>query len=81
MNIALVDAERFNAIPGHGLEARVQGKEILLGNLKLMRDRGIKLNGLEKDAERLSDEGKTPMFLAVDKKGCWHYCSCRYIKA
>ncbi|MEK6682815.1 MAG: HAD-IC family P-type ATPase, partial [Nitrospirota bacterium] len=68
MNIALVDAERFNAIPGHGLEARVQGKEILLGNLKLMRDRGIKLNGLEKDAERLSDEGKTPMFLAVDKK-------------
>ena len=33
-----------------------------------MRDRGIKLNGLEKDAERLSDEGKTPMFLAVDKK-------------
>ncbi len=67
-NVKLVDAEKFNAIPGHGLEAKVQGKEILLGNLKLMRDRGIKLNGLEKDAERLSDEGKTPMFLAVDKK-------------
>lgn len=68
MNIVLVDAERFNAIPGHGLEAKIQGKEVLLGNLKLMRDRGIKLNGLEKEAERLSDEGKTPMFLAVDKK-------------
>jgi Cu+-exporting ATPase len=68
MNIALVDAERFNAIPGHGLEAKIQGKEILLGNLKLMRDRGIKLNSLEKEAERLSDEGKTPMFLSVDGK-------------
>ena len=41
---------------------------MLLGNLKLMRDRGIKLNGLEKEAERLSDEGKTPMFLSVDGK-------------
>ncbi|MBI3354885.1 MAG: copper-translocating P-type ATPase, partial [Nitrospirae bacterium] len=68
MNIALVDAERFNAIPGHGLEARVQEKDVLLGNIKLMRDRNVKLNGLEKDAERLSDEGKTPMFLSVDGK-------------
>ncbi len=68
MNIELVDAEQFNAIPGHGLEAKVQGKDVLLGNLKLMRDRDIKLNDLEKDAERLSDEGKTPMFLSVDGK-------------
>ncbi|MEK6657942.1 MAG: copper-translocating P-type ATPase, partial [Nitrospirota bacterium] len=68
LNINLVDAEQFNAIPGHGLEARVLGKEVLLGNLKLMMDKGIKLNGLEKEAERLSDEGKTPMFLSVDGK-------------
>lgn len=68
MNIELSDAEQFNAIPGHGLEAKIQGKEVLLGNLKLMTDRGVKLNGLEKEAERLSDEGKTPMFLSVDGK-------------
>ncbi len=68
LNIETKDAEKFNAIPGHGLEARIQGKDILLGNLKLMRDRSIKLNGLEKEAERLSDEGKTPMFLSVDGK-------------
>ncbi|MFZ3064854.1 MAG: heavy metal translocating P-type ATPase [Nitrospirota bacterium] len=68
LNIGLADAEQFNAIPGHGLEARIQGKDILLGNLKLMRDRGIKINGLEKEAERFSDEGKTPMFLSVDGK-------------
>ncbi len=68
LNINIIDAEKFNAIPGHGLEARVQGKDVLLGNIKLMRDRNIKLNSLEKEAERLSDEGKTPMFLSVDGK-------------
>ncbi len=68
INIELSDAEKFNAIPGHGLEARVQGKDVLLGNIKLMKDKNIKLNGLEKEAERLSDEGKTPMFLSIDGK-------------
>lgn len=67
-NINLVDAEQFNAIPGHGLEARIHVKDVLLGNIKLMRDRNIKLDGLEKEAERLSDEGKTPMFLSVEGK-------------
>ena len=58
--------DSFNAIPGHGIEAKIAGKDILLGNLKLMRDRGISLDGLEKEAERLADEGKTPMFVAID---------------
>jgi len=58
--------DSFNAIPGHGIEAKITGKDILLGNLKLMRDHGISLDGLEKEAERLADEGKTPMFVAMD---------------
>ncbi len=56
----------FNAIPGHGIEAEIAGTDLLLGNLKLMRDRGISLDGLEKEVERLADEGKTPMFVAID---------------
>ncbi len=40
----------------------------MLGNLKLMKDRGIRLGGLEKKVEELSNQGKTPMFVAVDQK-------------
>jgi Cu+-exporting ATPase len=58
----------FNAIPGHGVEATVQGNKLILGNLKLMKDRGISLNGLEKEASRLWEKGKTVMFLGIDNK-------------
>ncbi len=60
------DPQQFQAIPGKGVEAVVNGHRVLLGNLKLVRDREISLNGLEQEAMRLSDEGKTPMYLAVD---------------
>ena len=56
----------FKAIPGQGVEASVKDKKLLLGNLKLLWDRGLSLNGLEKEAERFWQEGKTAMFLAVD---------------
>ncbi len=65
----LPSPEAFDAIPGHGIRARVEGREVLLGNLKLMTDEGVALNGLAKEAEHLADEGKTPMFVAVDGKG------------
>jgi Cu+-exporting ATPase len=58
--------EGFDAVPGHGIRARVEGRQLLLGNLKLMTDEGVALDGLAKEAERLADEGKTPMFVAVE---------------
>ncbi|MBI2879926.1 MAG: copper-translocating P-type ATPase [Candidatus Rokubacteria bacterium] len=64
--VELATPEEFLAIPGHGIRARVQGREVLLGNLKLMTDEGVDLDGLAKEAERLAGEGKTPMFVAVD---------------
>ena len=64
--LELAAPEDFNAIPGHGIEVGVDGRRVLLGNLKLMRDRGVSLDGLEAEAERLAIEGKTPMFLAAD---------------
>jgi Cu+-exporting ATPase len=66
--LSLPDAETFTAIPGHGIEARVEGRFLLLGNLKLMRDRGVPLNGLEAGAAALADDGKTPMYVAIDGK-------------
>jgi len=66
-NITLIDPEAFNAIPGHGIEATLEGKALLLGNAKLMKDRGIDLGELGKKAEELSNQGKTPMFVALDR--------------
>ncbi len=64
--IGLADPEGFEAVPGHGIRAKVSGSSVLLGNEKLMKDKGISVEALGAEAERLSDEGKTPMFLSVD---------------
>ncbi|KAB2849522.1 MAG: heavy metal translocating P-type ATPase [Hyphomicrobiaceae bacterium] len=66
--IAIVDAKDFAAIPGHGVGGRVDGRAVLLGNAKLMRDRGIAIDLLTADWERLAGEGKTPMYVAADGK-------------
>jgi Cu+-exporting ATPase len=66
--LTLSDPEGFNAIPGHGIESRIEGHELLLGNLKLMHDRKIPLDGLEVTAAKLADDGKTPMYVAIDGK-------------
>jgi Cu+-exporting ATPase len=58
----------FSAIPGYGAGAVSGGKKLLLGNLKLMKDRGIFLNGLDKEAGDLWMKGRTVMFLGVDDK-------------
>jgi len=58
----------FSAIPGHGIEASIEGKQLLLGNLKLMNDRGLSLNGLEEAANNLREKGKTVMFLGMDSQ-------------
>ena len=64
--LTLPDAESFNAIPGHGIEARIEGRTLLLGNVKLMRDRKIALGELEVRAAQLADDGKTPMYIAIE---------------
>jgi len=59
-------ASDFRAIPGHGVEALVEGKKLLLGNLKLMKERGFSLDGLEEKTNQLFEEGKTVMFLGLN---------------
>jgi Cu+-exporting ATPase len=67
-DLSLSDSNAFQAIPGYGIEATIDSKRILLGNLRLMEEKKVVLNGLSAKAEHLSNEGKTPMFLAVDGK-------------
>lgn len=61
----LGEPEFFNAIPGHGVEARIDGHEVLLGNRKLMSERQVEITSLSAQAERLEQDGKTVMFVAV----------------
>jgi Cu+-exporting ATPase len=67
-NLELSRASHFKAMPGHGVEAKVDGKSLLMGNLALIKDRRISLDGLAKEAERLWSEGKTVLFFSVDSK-------------
>ncbi|NLD60636.1 MAG: copper-translocating P-type ATPase [Clostridiales bacterium] len=60
--------DRFEAIAGRGIEAKIGEKSVLAGNRKLMEERAISLSSLEQDSDRLAGEGKTPMYVAVDGK-------------
>jgi len=62
----LPDPDEFNAIPGHGVEAVVDGKKILMGTRKLMRDRIISIEKIEDKMSEFEDQGKTAMLMAVD---------------
>lgn len=64
--IGLLNSENFMAIPGYGIEATIDSRKILLGNLKWMEKSGMILTGWLKEVERLSSEGKTAMFLSID---------------
>ncbi len=56
----------FSAVPGYGIEARVNGASLSLGNRTLMERHGVAMDGMATRAEDLSRQGKTPMFLATD---------------
>ncbi len=64
--ITLADPTDFEAIPGHGVQATVEGHTVVLGNPKMMDQIGASLNGLETQGQALADDGKTPMYVAVD---------------
>jgi len=64
--LQMVEPESFNSIPGHGVEAKVEGTEILLGNRKLMKERGVDFSTLMPRAEALESDGKTVMFVALN---------------
>jgi len=63
---ALPEAETFEAVPGHGVSARVEGRAVALGNRRFMERLGVTTTALESEAARLAHEGKSPIFAAVD---------------
>ena len=64
--LILAEPETFNSIPGHGIEAKAEGFDILLGNRKLMQDRRIGFSAMMSQAEIMEADGKTVMFVALN---------------
>jgi Cu+-exporting ATPase len=64
--LGLSEPSGFIADAGHGVEAKVAGRRVAIGNLRMMTARAYPLNGLAVDLERLQGEAKTAMLVAVD---------------
>ncbi len=63
-NLPLLPARDFEAVPGQGVRATLDSEPVLLGNVKLMMENGVVVDGLHGEIERLANEGKTPMIVA-----------------
>jgi Cu+-exporting ATPase len=66
--LELSRVEEFNAVAGHGVEAVVDKRRVLIGNLRLLTERGVKLDGLNGRATALAAEAKTVVFVVVEGK-------------
>ena len=66
--VTLAEAAQFQAFPGHGIQAQVEGKSVALGNAGLLQQRGLALNGLQSRGQELTSQGKTAMWVVVDGK-------------
>ena len=67
-NIKFKEISNFKAIPGHGIQVEIEGKTILLGNKKLMDENSIEVGELGIKSDKLANEGKTPMYIAINNK-------------
>ena len=63
-----VEPSQFEALAGHGVIAQVEGHQVVLGNLKMMNEHNIDLNGLETEAEKLQAHPKSVIWVAIDGK-------------
>ena len=66
--LALADAQGFEALPGHGIRATVDGAELLVGSGSFMAESGVSLDALGEKADELNGQGKTAVFVAADGK-------------
>jgi Cu+-exporting ATPase len=67
-NVSPVEADEFNNIPGHGIIARVDGCEVLVGNRAWLEQSGVDVNAFVQRALTMAEQGKTPVYVGVDGK-------------
>jgi Cu+-exporting ATPase len=66
--VNLDSPDEFEALPGYGIRAALNGKEVLIGNDRMMAEKGVDIKSFMGSAEKLSAGGKTPIFLAVNQR-------------
>lgn len=66
--LSLAEPAGFKAEAGHGVQAEIEGRSVMVGNKRMFDARGIHLNGLESEVTRLQSEAKTAMLVAVDNR-------------
>lgn len=66
--LTLVEPDGFTAVAGQGVESQLDGKLIIIGNSRIMNDRGIQMQAAEKIVNRLQLEGKTAVLMAINNK-------------
>jgi Cu+-exporting ATPase len=64
--LGLAEAAGFKAEPGQGVQAEVEGRNVAVGNIRMMETQGFVLDGLASEIQRLQSEAKTAMLVAVD---------------
>lgn len=67
-SLVLQETDFFNALPGRGIEVRINEQQLFLGNKKLMDEKNISLEILAITSDRLAEQGKTPMYISIDGK-------------
>jgi Cu+-exporting ATPase len=67
-NVEFIKVDKFMAIPGYGIEVEIDGINTLIGNRKLMDERVISLEDLTDKSDAFADDGKTPMYIAMENK-------------
>ena len=68
LKIKVPDADKFEAVPGYGIKTRWKGKNIVIGNRKMMEKEGVKTYEFEEKISSLEAEGKTVVIAALNKK-------------
>ncbi|SEB07606.1 Cu+-exporting ATPase [Thalassobacillus cyri] len=66
--IELIEPSSFEAVPGHGIKAILEGREVQIGTRKLIRKLDVEYEAYEATMEQWENEGKTAMLIAVDNK-------------
>lgn len=67
-NLRLEKVSRFEALPGFGVQGKIENTNVFLGNIKLMQEQKIDFSSMNEDLEKLATQGKTPMLLSLDGK-------------
>jgi len=61
-----LEVDEFESLTGRGIAVTLNGMHLYVGNLKLMHEQNIAFGALEGEADRLANDGKTPMYVAID---------------